>query len=281
MSTNFVAALPRLMAKRARLATMALVLAFVPALPAAATLPTQSWNGYHWSRTGPLAIQIGNNLDATWSPYYNNATSQWNAANNIDFVAVAGSAPTSTCDPVYGTVQVCNGNYGANGWLGYATVYTSGTIVVEATVKLNDYYFGMARYNTTAWRAMTMCQEIGHTLGLAHADTIRTDINKGTCMDYTNDPTGLINKGNGTLANIAPSASDFSALNGIYATLDATQLAQTTPGYTGAPQHIIVGAVQTEALGTVPEPAIWALMLGGFGLIGKALRCRRNIAVAA
>ena len=89
MSTNLVVALPRLTSKFARLATMALILAFVPALPVAA-LPTQSWNGYHWSRIGPLAIQIGNNLNATWSPYYDTATSQWTAANNIDFVAVAG-----------------------------------------------------------------------------------------------------------------------------------------------------------------------------------------------
>jgi len=31
--------------------------------------------------------------------------------------------------------------------------------------------------------------------------------------------------------------------------------------------------------GAVPEPASWALMLGGFGLVGGALRSRRNTAV--
>ena len=32
--------------------------------------------------------------------------------------------------------------------------------------------------------------------------------------------------------------------------------------------------------GSVPEPASWALMLGGFGLVGGALRSRRKTAVA-
>jgi hypothetical protein len=29
----------------------------------------------------------------------------------------------------------------------------------------------------------------------------------------------------------------------------------------------------------VPEPASWALMLGGFGMVGGALRSRRKVAV--
>ena len=33
--------------------------------------------------------------------------------------------------------------------------------------------------------------------------------------------------------------------------------------------------------GAVPEPAAWALMIGGFGLAGAALRRRRQVAVAA
>ena len=36
----------------------------------------------------------------------------------------------------------------------------------------------------------------------------------------------------------------------------------------------------TKDTGSVPEPASWAMMLGGFGMIGGALRSRRNTAVS-
>lgn len=39
------------------------------------------------------------------------------------------------------------------------------------------------------------------------------------------------------------------------------------------------GGLRAELAGNVPEPASWAMMLGGFGLIGGALRSRRRMAV--
>lgn len=40
-----------------------------------------------------------------------------------------------------------------------------------------------------------------------------------------------------------------------------------------------VGAISTRAVGVVPEPGTWALMIAGFGLAGAALR-RRKVATA-
>ena len=37
-------------------------------------------------------------------------------------------------------------------------------------------------------------------------------------------------------------------------------------------------SVQTDGAGAVPEPATWALMIGGFGIMGAALRRRRALA---
>ncbi len=191
---------------------------------------------------------------------------------------VKGTTTAASCGPVYGTVQVCDANYGKTGWLGYATVYAAGTVIVEATVKLNDYYFASGTYATAAWRAQTACQEIGHTLGLAHNDTVKTDVNNGTCMDYTNDPTGTRGT-NGTLANLKPGATDFAALNIIYAHVDAAQLPQTKPGWR-AGDALSIGDDGPDAVQALPEPATWALFVAGLGGIGAALRRRRAAAFA-
>lgn len=267
--------------QRRRLAVggMAFLTGLFAAQPAAAYLP-QSLYGWHWARTGKLMIQLGDNVDPTWDPYVKAAADRWSAGlPNIDFYEQPGLTTPSTCGAVFGTVQVRNGNYGATGWLGYAYLWVSGSFIVQATVKLNEYYFSQPQYNTAAWRQLVACQEIGHTLGLGHIDTSRTNLNLGTCMDYTADPTGT--KGsNGTLANTAPSAVDFTNLGAIYANLDSTQLALTKPSHYGFAFE--VGADSGGDDGAlpmptpVPEPAVWAFLLAGFGLTGLAARQRNR-----
>lgn len=58
-------------------------------------------------------------------------------------------------------------------------------------------------------------------------------------------------------------------------------LAHGTPD--GVPPFSVLDGVSLNATGAVPEPATWALMLSGFGLVGFAMRNRRNrnTAVAA
>ncbi len=58
------------------------------------------------------------------------------------------------------------------------------------------------------------------------------------------------------------------AVYGDYATIDSRQ---------GA--FAIQGTIAAADTGSVPEPASWALMLGGFGMVGGALRSRRKAAV--
>ena len=244
------------------------------ALPAPAAALAQSWNGYRWARTGPLVISLGNNLGSQWSSLLAPTATAWSAANNIDFTVVAGKS-TSACGAVYGGVQVCNSNYGATGWLGYAYVWLSGGFIVQATVKLNDHYFGMPRYNTAAWRQHVICQEVGHTLGLAHTNTINTNVNTGSCMDYTNDPTGTAGT-NGTLANIAPNSVDFAALDGIYANVNTTQLASTLPTMR-AGEGLSIDGEHHDSLTFVPEPGSWMMLIAGFGGIGAAMRRRRLV----
>jgi hypothetical protein len=60
----------------------------------------------------------------------------------------------------------------------------------EHTLKVNDTYFNTPTYDTTPWRNLVMCQEVGHTLGLDHQDTSFDNPNLGTCMDYASNPLG-------------------------------------------------------------------------------------------
>jgi hypothetical protein len=240
----------------------------ITASASATTLPTQSWNGYHWAHTGNLAIMVGNNTASKWSSYLSTAEAAWSTNQYIDFVASAGMTSASSCASVYGTIQVCSGNYGATGWSGWTTVTTSGTQITAATIKLNDYYFTQAKYNNAAYFQQVICQELGNALGLDDSDHNYTNANTGSCMDYSNDPSGT--KGtNGTLVNIAPNASDMTNLNAIYSVYDKTQLVFTVPKTSGNAQAA-----------SVPEPASWGMMLVGFGALGLSMRRRRKQTVA-
>ena len=65
---------------------------------------------------------------------------------------------------------------------------------------------------------------------------------------------------------------DFSVTSGFVA---GTNTLDFIVYNTGGP-----GGLRVEMSGGVPEPASWAMMLGGFGLVGGALRSRRKAAVS-
>ena len=180
-----------------------------------------SWGGYHWARTAnPLVLQLGNGVKTSaWLAALTTASNDWSASVVLDTNVVTSAVNPKNCKATVGRVEVCNSKYGNNGWLGIAQVWvTGGEHITQGTVKLNDTYFNTAKYNTVAWRALVVCQEIGHTLGLDHQDETFSNTNLGTCMDYTNDPS----------SNQHPNQHDYDELEAIYAHLDATNTAKST-----------------------------------------------------
>ena len=173
---------------------------------------TNAWNKYHWERTtaDPLAVSLGDNVWSRWDAHLTSANTDWNASTVLNGTVVTGRATsTSTCSPDTGNVEVCAQDYGANGWLGVAGIWiTRGKDkhITKGYVKLNDYYFDQAFYDTADWRQLVTCQEVGHIYGLAHQDESFDNANLGTCMDYTSDPTG----------NTQPNAHDYEQLLLIY-----------------------------------------------------------------
>lgn len=199
-------------------------------LAAAMVLPStvgasHSWGNYHWARTAnPFTIQLGDNVSTEWDTYLTVAAEDWSASSVLNTTVVSGTSVKKLCSAVTGKVQVCNSRYGSNGWLGVAQIWASGSHITKGTVKLNDTYYQTATYNTPAWRALVMCQEIGHTFGLGHQDEDFNNANLGTCMDYTSSPG----------SNMHPNAHDFAQLELIYAHLDTTSTVASSPAALGA-----------------------------------------------
>jgi hypothetical protein len=186
----------------------------IAVLCATTSSANHSWGGYHWARTSnPFLLKLGDNVSGAWDSVLVTTSSDWTQSTVLNTTIVAGGAKPRNCRPTAGRVEVCNSTYGNTGWLGVAQIWiTGGTHITQATTKLNDTYFNTPTYNTTAWRNLVSCQEVGHTFGLDHQDENFNNANLGTCMDYTNDPS----------TNQHPNAHDYEELEIIYGHVDTT-----------------------------------------------------------
>src|SRR5215212_261390 len=183
------------------------------------TTENHSWNGYHWARqSNPFTLKLRERLQDGWLSYLNTTSADWSKSTVLDTTVSQTDQTGRKCPYVQGQVQVCDYTYGSNGWLGIASIYISGSHITQGIVKMNDTYFNTSKYNTSAWRNLVMCQEVGHTLGLDHQDENFSNTNLNTCMDYTNDPA----------SNQHPNQHDYDQLTTIYQHPDSsTTLAQT------------------------------------------------------
>jgi hypothetical protein len=205
--------------------------------------------GYHWARTAnPFTLELGDNVASSWDGYLTTTSADWSASTVLDTKIAGGQAKGRNCRGTSGRVEVCSSTYGNNGWLGVAQISINGKHITQGVVKMNDTYFNTPAYNTSAWRNLVMCQEVGHTLGLDHQDENFNNSNLGTCMDYTNNPA----------SNQHPNSHDYSQLISIYSHLDST----TTVG---------------SATATQPHPpAMNEMDLSGPGQWGKLVRASKD-----
>ncbi|MFA5821201.1 MAG: hypothetical protein WC873_03850 [Candidatus Gracilibacteria bacterium] len=189
--------------------------------PLNVTNASHSWANYHWARsTNPVALAVGDNISPVWDGHLDVAVSDWNISPVINLTKTVGLTNPKNCKPVAGRIEVCNAKYGKNGWLGLAQIRVSGDHITSAVAKLNDTYFNTSPYNTPVWRQFVMCQEIAHDFGLDHQDENFSNPNLGSCMDYTNNPSG-------PLSNEHPNTHDYDELLLIYEHLDALIAALT------------------------------------------------------
>lgn len=219
------------MNKIIRIAISTATLGTVLLLGSAVAEASHSWGGYHWARTSnPFTLKLGDNVSSAWDAYLSTTSSDWSKSDILDTSIVKGNNTNpKNCRPTNGRVEVCNAAYGNTGWLGVAQVWVNGLHITQGTVKVNDTYFKTAMYNKPAWRNLVMCQEIAHTFGLDHQDTIFSNTNLGTCMDYTNAPAGgVVNGFDYGPSNEHPNQHDYDELDIIYGHLDTTTTISTT-----------------------------------------------------
>jgi predicted Zn-dependent protease len=192
----------------------ALVLAdLAPGLWHAPSATAQSAAPYHWARKrSHFRLRVGNNVAGDWNRYVREAISEWNQNDTATFIEVDGATNPQYCQPVVGTVQVCDWWYGTQtGWLGLTRLYfnASGDHIDAATVMLNNSFMYAPRspYNSDAARRHTICHELGHTLGLDHVGT----------TSCTNDSQYAV------FTYVSPINDDFRQLRRIYEHTDATR----------------------------------------------------------
>ena len=221
-----------------------LLLVFVVTIVALLAFPiaagaNHSWSNYHWARTSnPFTIKLGDNVSGSWDAMLGIASSDWSQSSVLDTTIVAGGTNGSTCAPTSGRVEVCNADYGNTGWLGVAQIWiTLGAHISQGTVKNNDFYFGNStyQYNNAAEMQHVICQEVGHTFGLAHQD--ESGISLNTCMDYYHNTSA-----SDTLST-HPNQHDYDQLAKIYkhkdrfTTIGAAPAGSAPAGWANANVH--------------------------------------------
>ena len=187
------------------------------------------WGNYHWASDN-VVLTVGTNFSGTgWGNWdsplgpFGVALSDWNQSSVLALTPREGDTSSRRCRPANGTIEVCSHTYGNNGWLGVAGISVSGNHIVKAYAKMNDtYYCEGCSYDTPAWRALVMCQEVGHDFGLSHQDENFNNENLDTCMDYTSSPE----------SNQQPNDWDYEVLRRIYDN-HTVQYAESDGGSTG------------------------------------------------
>ncbi len=170
-----------------------------------------SWNNYHWARTAnPVVLPVIDSTTPEWDIELGDALAAWNSSTVLDLAITSANDSSRTrkrCRMSEGKMRVCNAAYGANGWLGLATIgLDANGHIDQGTAKMNDSY--ASYWTIPGEKNHVMCQEIGHVFGLGH--TSEDGSSQQTCMDYSTD-----------INSQFPNNHDYEMLLQIYSHLDS------------------------------------------------------------
>lgn len=130
---------------------------------------------------------------------------------------------------------------------------------------LNLLGSGLSEQLNEAFRVRTLAAAAQTRLNIQFFDLLafeRALLGNAAANGFTNTTQPCLNEGTGQLAN--PTCAGYLYFDRIHPTASA---------------HQLIGAAIVQQIGVnagpVPEPAAWAMMVAGFGLLGSVLRRRR------
>jgi hypothetical protein len=193
----------------------------------------------------------------------------------MKLVALLGAIAATTLTAVPATAAVTiNGSVAASivgvssstASINVGTTFTNTflTMVGSATGgfgSIGNAVFEISPLTALVGESFSFGSTFGTYAGVVKSVAVAGDVNNRTVSAYV-------------LGLFTPSGS----LTGYDAGLASTTLSFTQTGVNGATSGSFTLASPPAPIPAVPEPAIWAMMIVGFGLIGGAMRYRRRSA---
>lgn len=172
-----------------------------------------------WDNRGQngLTLNLVNSLEDRYTLIFNEYVTAWDEEGTPDVLTLTTQRAfhDPDCSPIAGQMNVCNGNYGDNGWRGVNVIFLLGDYVEHSVAKLNDFYLDK---ESDIQKQYTMCHELGHGFGLPHTDENYFNRDRGDCMDYTSRPHN----------NLRPGHFNFDVLNRLYGVQNDTSVADSS-----------------------------------------------------
>jgi hypothetical protein len=176
----------------------------------------------------------------------------------------------------YDTIAAGDGVCAAGAWTGDAGVIRSGSVAWGSVAAASGNYYGFVQTTHTVQQDFAATETGTGTVNWV--DTNRASYGGLQSYDVWIDH-GMASQQIGSFSTavggwVSRTSSSFALVNGQSYTLRFTGLANVDS------TAFIDDVSLSVTPSTVPEPASWAMLLTGFGLVGTAIR-RRRVAIIA